>query len=104
MRDHKTIGGFSTYFLTENSTHKTLRISDQQSTDFYYKTIYYYNNDQLIYVTFEIEYWNSGSQKVIYSVKYYFKNDKLIFASEEDNIYSTASEILVKGKKYLQKK
>lgn len=104
MRDHKTIGGFSTYFLTENSTNKILRISNQQSTDYYYKTIYYYDNDQLIYVIFEIEDWNSGSKKVIYSVKYYFQNDNLIFASEEDNIYSTTSEILVKGKKYIQKK
>lgn len=103
MKDNKIIGGFSTYSRQEEKTNKTLRIRHQSSTDFYYKTTFYYDADKIIFATVVIEDWNSNKFKVIYNVKYYFKNDTLLLAIDEDEKYSTASDILIKGQKYLNK-
>jgi hypothetical protein len=103
MKDNKIIGGFSTYYLTEEQTNKTLRIRHQSSTDFYYKTTFYYDTDKIIFATVVIEDWNSKNVKVVYNAKYYFQNNSLLFAIDEDKKYSTASDILIKGQKFLQK-
>lgn len=103
MKDNKIIGGFSIYNRQEEQTNKTLRIRHQSSTDFYYKTTFYYDTDKLIFATVVIEDWNSKNLKVIYNAKYYFQNNSLIFAVDEDKKYSTASDILINGQKFLQK-
>lgn len=101
-KNGKNIGGFSTYSLYDKTNKKLFRIRNQESTNLYHKTTFYYANDEVIFARIEIEDWNSRKTKVVYDVKYYFRDDKLIEVLNEDKKYSNSNDVLTDGKKYLE--
>jgi hypothetical protein len=94
-------GGWAMHDLKSKNGDTLFRIRHESSTDFYYKTRYYYRNKQVIKGVIEIEDWNSGpAMKRIYSATYYFDNGKLVKALNEDREYSNASDMLKEGQSH----
>lgn len=94
-------GGWETYYLKNDGDDTLFRIRHNSSTDFYYKTTFYYFDKKVIKGIFEIEDWISDKRmKSIYSVTYYFEDDKPIKVLNENPKYSTATEFLKQGQDY----
>jgi hypothetical protein len=93
----KTIGGFETRDLKDNTT--LFRLKYEISTDRTYTTTYYYNKRKVIKATLTIGVWEKDHLKITHAAKYYF-DDELITATGEIKEFLTGTQILEQGQKF----
>jgi hypothetical protein len=87
-------GGWEVYVLNNNFNIPIRITYSENFNNVYRKLVYYYNNEKIIFVNFQIEFKKQKLRKNSKNIKFYFENELLLFASEYDENYNSSSILL----------